>query len=294
MPTPVPGDESVAVVDTHLLGSPDLMSAYVVDAADPAVIDPGPATATDRLLDALADLGIDPAEVAYVLPTHAHLDHAGAAGGLAAACENATVLCHEAAIDYLTDTEKLERLVASAERAMGDVATGYGDPDPLPAERCEAVAGGERIDLGSRTLELLDAPGHAPHQYSPFDPDAGTLFAADAAGMHLFDTLLPATPAPDFDLAASLATLDRLAARDPERVCLGHFGVAPDPGILGRYRSLLSEWVEAVRVARADHGDDVTAVSNALRAEWPSPMLDRAVQGVLTALRNGSAQRQEQ
>jgi len=294
MPRSVPGDESVAVVDAHLLSTPELMSAYVVDAAEPAVIDPGPATAVDRVLEALDELGIDPADVRYVLPTHVHLDHAGAAGALASACENATVVCHAAGSAYLTDTEKLARLVQSAERAMGDVATGYGDPEPVPADRCRVVSGGETVDLGSRRLELLDAPGHAPHQYCPFDPDAGTLFAADAAGMHLYGDLLPATPAPDFDLEASLATLDRLAARDPARVCLGHFGVAPDPGILGRYRSLLSEWVAAVRAAREDHGEDLTAVSNALRAEWPSPMLERAVQGVLTAIENGSADRQQQ
>jgi glyoxylase-like metal-dependent hydrolase (beta-lactamase superfamily II) len=277
----MPGAPGVYTVDTNLMGMPGVMSAYVVDAERPAVIDPGAAPAVDHLLDALADLEVAPDDVAFVIPTHVHLDHAGAAGALARECPNAEVLVHERGRSNLVDPDELAALVDSARRALGDVADAYGDPDLVPADSCRAIAGGDAVDLGDRSLDVVDAPGHAPHQVCLYEPAAETLFAADATGMTVGGDLLPTTPPPDFDLDASLATLDRLAALEPAVLCYGHFGARTDAGeALAAYRHLLPEWVAAVAEAKANN-DDRAAVVDALRATWPMPTLEGDVAGVL-------------
>jgi glyoxylase-like metal-dependent hydrolase (beta-lactamase superfamily II) len=279
------GLDGVHVVDTHLFGTPGVMSAYLVESdAGVAVVDPGAATGVEHVRDAVASLGYAPVEVTHVVPTHVHLDHAGGAGALAGAFPDATVAVHERGARYLTDPERLERLVASARDALGPVADAYGEAEPVPADRCRELADGDVVDLGGRTLEAVDAPGHAPHQAALVDDATGAVFAGDAAGMWLFGECYPTTPPPDFDLDASLATVDRLAARDPSAVCYGHFGVREDAAAaLATVRELLPDWVAAVQDVAAAH-DDPDAMVQALDARWQSPTVERDLAGVLRTL----------
>ncbi|NHN48315.1 MBL fold metallo-hydrolase [Halostella sp. JP-L12] len=286
MVEPTDGRTDVYTVDTELLGSPGLMAAYVVDAERPAVVDPGAATATGPVLDALDELDIDPESVAYLIPTHVHLDHAGAAGSLADACPNATVLVHERGVPYLIDPEKLDALFESAKRAVGEVAAAYGEPDPVPPERCETLGDGDVVDLGDRSLEAIDAPGHAPHQHALLGDD-GTLFAGDAAGAWLGGQLFPTTPGPDFDLEDAVDTAERLRDRDPDAVLYGHFGAREDAiDALNEYAAILPEFVDAVDELREEHGDPDDVVSN-LPSRWASsPTIAGDVRGVLRYLQS--------
>jgi glyoxylase-like metal-dependent hydrolase (beta-lactamase superfamily II) len=278
---PTPGCRDVYTVDTELLESPGVMSAYLLDADEPALVDTGAATATEAVLSALDAVGIAPEDLAYVIPTHVHLDHGGAAGALARECPNATVLVHERGRPYLTDDGRIDRLVASARNALGPVADAYGEPEPVPDPRCETLADGETVDLGDRTLTAIDAPGHAPHQLCFLDSGSSALFAADAAGMFLGDELYPTTPPPDFDPDATVATVERLRGYSPERVLYGHFGSREDAdAALAAYADLVPEWVEVVRQYR-DGRDDPGAIASELPARWRSPTVERDVAGVV-------------
>ncbi|QLD90705.1 MBL fold metallo-hydrolase [Natronomonas salina] len=275
----------VHTVDPHLLGTPGALSLYVVDAPEPAVVDTGAADSVPHILDALDELGIDPGAVAHVLVTHVHLDHAGGAGLLADELPNATFHVHERGLPYVTDAEKLARLKESVDRAMG-TENAYGEPELLDASRCRSVAGGETVDLGDRELDLIDAPGHAPHHYAAFDPATEGLFSIDAAGMHLAGEMRPTTPPPGFDLETNLETVDRLRAYDPEKNFYGHYGPGGDDAVreLDRYERMLPDWVEVVEAKRREHGDDVGAIVGSLGAEWQSPTVERDVAGVLRYL----------
>jgi len=277
--------EDTHALDARMMGIPGAMSPYVVDAAEPVVVDPGPAAGAEYVVEGLDEAGIDPEAVAYLLPTHVHLDHAGATGALAEHCPNATVVVHERGVDYLTDEAKRDRLYESARAAVGDeVATGYGRPELVDPDRCRVVAGGESLDCGDRSLQLVHAPGHAPHQIAALDDRTGALFAGDAAGMHLFGELLPTTPAPDFDLELSLETVGRLRELDAETLCYGHFGARDDPDdALAAYTDLLPEWVDAVEAAAAQYDDRDELVAH-LSSEWSSPTIERDVVGVLQTL----------
>jgi glyoxylase-like metal-dependent hydrolase (beta-lactamase superfamily II) len=283
--TPVDAAAGTFTVDTHLLGMPGVGAAYLLEGDRTALIDAGAAPAVEHLLAALDERGHDPADLDELLLTHAHLDHAGAAGDIAARCPNATVRVHERGRPYLTEIELLDRLVAGARDAMGDLADAYGEPSVVPAGRCEPLSGGDVVDLGDRRLDIVGAPGHAPHQVCFHDDRTDVLFAGDAAGMAVAGELHPTTPPPDFDLDASLATVRRLRERDPGAICFGHFGHRDDAAeVLGTYESLLPAWVDAVEDAVAAVGRDRAAVVDALSGDWNGPTLARDVAGVLASL----------
>lgn len=269
-------------VDARLMGTPGAGAVYVVDAADPMVVDAGDADTPEHVYAALDELGIEREALVHLLVSHVHLDHAGGAGRLARECPNATVHVHERGLAYLTDPDRLDALTASVDRAMG-VEGAYGDPELVPAERANGLAGGDAIDLGDRVLECLDAPGHAPHHVAAFDTETRALFSIDSAGMHLGGRLYPTTPPPSFDLAANVETCERLAALEPSVNCYGHFGAGGDDpvGELERYPALLREWVDVVERERAEHGADVGAIVGSLDARWRSPTVQRDVAGVL-------------
>ena len=287
-PVPVTDCPDTYLVDNRLFGMENALATYVLDADRPAILDAGTVSGAERILDALAVLDIDPGDVGSIVVSHVHLDHAAGAGRLLAACENAEVLVHERGYPYLTDPERLDRLVESVEAAIGMDAP-YGDPDLVPEARCRALSDGDRLDFGDRVLDVYDAPGHAPHHFVGFDPDSGMLFGADAVGA--FDPegegVVPTTPPPSFDLEANLATVERLRELGPERTLYSHFG----PGKRGEavaeldaYAEMLPAWVDAVRDARERVGDDLNAMLDVLRPEWDSPTVRRDVVGVLRYL----------
>lgn len=279
--------EFVTVVDTELLGTPGAHSAYLLETPAPVLVDAGAAPAADVVEATLHDRGVGADDLAAIVPTHVHLDHAGAVGELAARFPNATVYVHERGLPYLTERERLERLAASARRAVGDaVADQYGTPTLLPESRTDPIGDGDVVPCGDRELDVVHAPGHAPHQVALVDPVSDAAFLGDAAGMRLGGELLPTTPAPDFDLDASLDTVARLRDRGPEALCYGHFGVREDAtAALDAYAELLPEWVDAVRTAIDEVGaDDRDRLVARLREDWASPTLERDVHGVVHAI----------
>ncbi|MFD1514934.1 MBL fold metallo-hydrolase [Halomarina rubra] len=272
------------LVDALLLDTPGALSSYVLDADRPVLVDAGTTYGARRILDAIDALGIDPPDVAAILVTHVHLDHAAGAGFLADHCENATVYVHDRGVDYLTDPEKLTRLRASVDAATG-TTDAYGVPEVVPADRTVAVSGGETVDCGNHDLALADAPGHAPHHFAVFDETTDALFSIDSAGQFFDERLYPTTPPPSFDLERNLATCSRLRELAPSVNLYGHFGPGGDDAVgeLETYAALLPEWVDVVEELAAEHGEDVAAIVGALDDRWHSPTVGRDVAGVLAA-----------
>jgi len=108
--------------------------------------------------------------------------------------------------------------------------TTFGPLKPVPVERVRSVDPGTILDVGSgRSLEIVEATGHARHHMAIQDSESGVIFVGDAMGVYLpeADVLRPATPPPDFDLDIALATLRRFREREPRGLYLTHFGPAP-------------------------------------------------------------------
>ncbi len=218
----------IHLIDTLLGGRPGVTAAYLVTGERPALVDTGPRTSAPAVRAALAQAGLGPADLAWIVPTHVHLDHCGATGILAAAFPEATVVVHRRGARHLSEPG---RLLAGSAAVYGRRWSIYGGLDPTPAARIAAVEDGHRIDVGpGRALEVIETPGHARHHTCLLDPAVGAVIAGDAVGVEFPGShLYPAVPPPDIDLAAGVRSLDRLAGLAPEHLLLGHFGPAPDP-----------------------------------------------------------------
>jgi len=144
------------VVDTYQLG-PVGTNCYVVradrEATDAVVVDPGGDAAQLRL-----DLARTGASCAAILLTHTHFDHLGAVADLAEGT---------GAPVYVSPDAK--GALESPLTPPGLTIRGY--------EHALDVSGGETLDLGGLSFEVLDVPGHAPGHLSYYVD--GALFSGD-------------------------------------------------------------------------------------------------------------------
>jgi glyoxylase-like metal-dependent hydrolase (beta-lactamase superfamily II) len=257
--------QGVIGLDTHMGGLPEITAGYLLTGERPALIETGPAKVAGVVAEGVARAGLAPADLAWIVLSHIHLDHAGGVGDLVRAFPNATVVVHPAGARHLVDPE---RLLASSARVYGALMdTVYGGLTPVEASRIRAVDDGEVIDLGGRRLELIHAPGHAKHHIAVFEPQLGALFAGDAVGVLLpgSQVLRPATPPPDFDRDLALRSLRSFAARNPAHLVLTHFGPITPPGErLAEAEERLLRWCETAEAAAREHGADVDHIEAAL------------------------------
>jgi glyoxylase-like metal-dependent hydrolase (beta-lactamase superfamily II) len=248
----------VVQVDTLLGGWERVTAGYLIEGPQPALVETGSQSSVPALLRALDDLGVAPNDLASIVVTHIHLDHAGGVGDVARAFPAATVYVHEKGARHLADPR---RLVASAGRVYGDLLDGlYGRLDPTPADRINVLGDGERLRVGAdRWLTAVDSPGHAKHHLGLHDSDTGLLFVGDAMGVRLPDVgvLWPATPPPDFNLDLALSSLHRFAARRPEALALTHYGIVPGdpPTALDEAEAVLRRWASVAETTAAEGGD---------------------------------------
>ncbi|WP_131742410.1 MBL fold metallo-hydrolase [Actinomadura roseirufa] len=254
--TPLGGD--VYEIDTRMAGFSGITAGYLILSDRPCLVEPGTAGSAPIVRQALTDLGVGPEDLASVVVTHIHLDHAGGVGDIAELYPRAEVVVHEKGARHLASPERLMR---SARMVWGDsLDTLFGELRPTEPARIRAVEDTGVIDLGGgRRLESHYSPGHAKHHVGLMDSATGDLYVGDAAGIYIPETadVRPATPPPDFDLDAALKSLDRFQALGPQRLLFAHYGpVTEVTGTLERSAEELRIWVDAVKDAH-DRGLDL-------------------------------------
>jgi glyoxylase-like metal-dependent hydrolase (beta-lactamase superfamily II) len=246
-------------VDLNFLGVAEIIATAVIQGpGGVALIDPGPSTALENLRAALTRKGIAIKDVRQLLLTHIHLDHAGATGSLVKENPAIEVLVHERGAPHMVDPSKL---MASATRLYGqqDMDRLWGPFLPVPADRVRPLAGGERIQVSGRELDVAYTPGHASHHVSYFDPSSRVAFVGDTAGIrrpphpsegHVGGGtyVMPPTPPPDIDLDAWRESEDRILAWEPDTLFLTHFG--PHNGARLHFQELMDHLAEWSRIAR--------------------------------------------
>jgi glyoxylase-like metal-dependent hydrolase (beta-lactamase superfamily II) len=270
--------DGITGIDTYMGGSSEITAGFLLAGQRPALIETGPAKVAGAVASGVAEAGLDPADLAWIVVTHIHLDHAGGVGDLVRTFPNATVVVHPAGARHLVDPE---RLLASSARVYGPLMeTVYGGLTPVEAARIKAAEDEEVIDLGGRRLELLHAPGHAKHHLAVFEPDLGALFAGDGVGVLLPSTgvLRPATPPPDFDRDLAVASLHRFAERNPAHLVLTHFGpITPPADRLAEAEDKLLRWCETAERAAQEHGAELDHIAAALRDRFEQEEGHRAL-----------------
>lgn len=240
----------VELIDTLQFGRSRTGAAYHVCGEKHALVDAGTSLSLAAVQEGLGKNSLD-----YVLLTHIHPDHAGAAGALARLFPNARIGVHERGAAHLMDPSKLN---ASVRAFTGSLATLYGEVQAVPPERIWVVKHGDLIDLGKGiVLEAIDAPGHAPHHLCFYERSHRGLFCGDALGIYREGILVPSTVPPSFHLGKSLTTVTHLSQYHPDTLFYAHFGMLQGtPEVFDQYVRCLVDWVKRIDLLRQRASED--------------------------------------
>lgn len=217
--------ENIFMIDDQLYSIPKWGSVYLINEKKKALVESGPATSAKVVIDGIRSIGVKPEDIAYIIVTHIHLDHAGGAGVLLRNMPQAQVVVHHKGARHLVSPEKL---VTSVIEAQGKEAmVRCGEVISIEPQRLQPVGDGDTIRLGDRQiLEFIDAPGHAPHELCIYESRNRGLFTGDAVAVSLCggEVFLPFQPPPAFDLVQNNNTIKKLMEVKAKIIYYSHFG----------------------------------------------------------------------
>jgi len=230
LPATINYPDNITCIDTEQQRA-GLACCYLMRSGNEyAFIECGTSLSIPGLLAVLAKRGIGTDQIAYIMPTHVHLDHAGGAGLLMQHCPNAKLVIHPRGARHMVDPTAL---IAGATAVYGPEAMKvmYGDIVPVEESRVIVAEDNFRLDFNGRELLFIDAPGHARHHYAIRDAQSRGWFTGDTFGLsyRVFDGqngpyLLPTTTPVQFEPDAWLKTIGRFMATDPAYMFLTHYG----------------------------------------------------------------------
>lgn len=262
-------NEALYLIDLEPAGFENFIASYVVLGEKIAIVETGPTSTVNNLLNGLKGIGINFEDVSFVAVSHIHLDHGGGAGTLMRHLPNAKLIVHPRGIPHLVNPTKLW---AQSRQVLGKVAELYAEPEPVLQERIIPAADGMTVDLGENAeLEALETLGHASHHFSYREKNSKTIFPGDAAGIYLnqFDVIVPTTP-PPFHLETTLSSIDKLVQKEPKLLCYTHFGVTKNAiEMLERHAAQLRLWADIVADG-IKKGETLETISENIRQKDPA------------------------
>ena len=185
---------------------------------------------SDAIFPYLAQIGCPREKIEWVVVTHSDFDHSGGGAALRTGLPNARFACHPA------ERPQVESVEALIDQRLGEFGRDHQMPDApafldwvrenvaTTAMDC-VLTGGEIIDLGAVSLEVIATPGHSAGHLSLYEHESRTAIIADAV---LWRTLLyrdgrPAFPPTYRYAAAYRATIQLLTEMDIELLLTSHF-----------------------------------------------------------------------
>ena len=225
-------------------------NTYLVGIDEIAVIDPGPGDAAH--LDAIAGCGGD--RIRWILLTHTHEDHSPGAIGL--------------------------------KKRTGAEILAFGPGEGRGKVRLDGTLGdGDVIEATEFHLTALHTPGHASNHLCYLLNEERTLFTGD----HIMQGSTVVIAPPDGDMAAYLASLDRLKIIRPrlKTIAPGHGYVIDDPQTtIDGYIAHRLEREQQVLAALRDQGPtSIADIVEAVYADVPAELHPVARRSVWAHLR---------
>lgn len=214
-------------INLELYGS-DVISVYLFDDEEPTLIDTGAAATTDDLLYGLRKCGVYPSEIENIVLSHIHVDHSGGAYQIAKKNKDIDIYIHEMTALHLSNPSDL---IKNSQRAMGEHFQQMGKQKGVPASQITTVFdGGDTIDIGKNSLELIYAPGHSPDHMAVWNPEQGILFAAECLGLYFEEAnrWLPPSSVPNFNPDMLEETIVKLQRFDSNKIVFPHKGTWPN------------------------------------------------------------------
>ena len=183
------------------------------------LFDTGIATSGQRILDEIEALGRKPGDLAHIVVSHYHADHAGSLAELAERT-GAQVLAHRLDAPVVRGEAEEPRAVPESEeeRQMIREVTKAVPPAP-PCAIDRELEDGDEIDLDGGG-EVVHVPGHTAGSIALYLPKRRVLFSADAAVRGPEGNVMVGVF--NVDTAQARRSFQRLAALDFEIACFGH------------------------------------------------------------------------
>jgi glyoxylase-like metal-dependent hydrolase (beta-lactamase superfamily II) len=250
----------IYMIDTVALGFRRIVACYLIMDERTALIDTGYASSLSEIISELVSHNV---RLDYIIPTHVHLDHCGGAAGLARHFPSAKVMAHSSAVKHLINPE---RLVESVKLVYGpDILNVFGNVEPIPEERVQAVSDGEVLRLGGSELTFLYTPGHAPHQISIHESESNMVLTADAVPAQYpdFRAIIPTTPPPSFDPQQYEESMRRLGRLNARQFLTPHYG--PTEATMERVEKLILRTRNWISILSQAGGDEIGHTMETLR-----------------------------
>ena len=219
----------VSVIDSGYFSN-DFAAIYLIKENNKvAIIETGTSFSVSNVQKALEKIHLSFVDVAYIIPTHVHLDHAGGAGELMKQCQNASLIVHPRGARHMIDPTKL---IAGAMAVYGKQKFKklYGEIIPIEASRVIEAVDNFILDFDGRELKFIDTPGHAKHHFCIWDKQTESMFTGDTFGISYRDLdhkdeiyIFPSTSPVQFDPEELIKSIHKIMEYNPQRVCLTHF-----------------------------------------------------------------------
>ena len=276
---------------------PRPFSQYLLRGERTLLVDTGVAeTPEDVILPYLGSVGLDPADLDFVLDTHADVDHFGGNAAIRERAPGAVFCAHAADVAWIEDRERILRErygwyashdVDYAPEVKDWLRDALGPDVPVDLR----LVGGETFRLGPElVVEVLHLPGHSPGHVGLWEPTSGTAIITDAAlGAGLLDMEGNViSPPPYFDVAAYEGSVRLLRELSPRRLLTAHYEVMEGEEAT-RFLEESAAFVErarrAVSEALAEHGElNLRGLLEAANPELgPFTVMENELAGTLRA-----------
>ncbi len=231
------------------------------------VIDPGPDDPAH--LAALVDAAGGPRRIERILVTHPHVDHSAGAARLSRLTGAPILGCGPAGSGR---SALMRQLAESGAIGGGEgVDTGFA-PD-------EVLGEGDVVRGEGWRIEVVETPGHMAEHLSFALGEA--LFSGD----HVMGWATTLVSPPDGDLAAFLASLDKLRTRSESLYLPGHGDVVRNPReVIDWIRAHRAERSEQIRAALATGPRTAAEITRAVYVDLDPRLLPMAERNVLAHL----------
>lgn len=217
------------------------------------LIDAGPDTVEGKkhLSEGLKSRGVELSQVRRVFITHSHPDHCGLAGWVSE-ISGAEIYVHPYELRRMTANsdhveERMPFIIQSG--LPGDkLAEITAQKDKLPrpnldGKKINLLHGGESLEQGQETLQVLHLPGHAPGHLCLYASREGYLFSGDFMLPHITPNPMLEPDPENFIrrlpvLQQYLSGLQKVEKMQINLVWPGHGGVFNDPAgviVAGRH-----------------------------------------------------------
>ena len=177
------------------------------------------------VLKQLDSFGLDPASISKCLILHAHFDHVGIIPYFKRTYPHLEIFALQRGWDVLgmdraiATINEYSRLTAEQMQRAGrleDYALDWGHDISGTT-----VQEGDSIDLGGRTVRIIETPGHSSCSLTAYVPELKALFPSDGGGIPFAGEIIPSG---NSNYTLYQQSLHKLMDLETDIICADHYG----------------------------------------------------------------------